>query len=78
MGDALNQSLIELEAHTGLGPTFAARLLGCAYPTYAQYRSGLRKLPQYHQNHVQALLLLSPAQLRLLIEEHAYGDRKSR
>jgi DNA-binding transcriptional regulator YdaS (Cro superfamily) len=65
-----NLILTELETHTDLGPTFAARLLGVAYPTYAQYRSGRRELPQYHSNHIQALLLLSPVALRQLIKEH--------
>lgn len=69
----MNTTLIDFEAHTGLGPTYAARLLGVAYPTYAQYRSGRRVLPQYHQNHIQALRLLPEASLRALIEEHANG-----
>lgn len=75
---ALNTVLVEFEARVALGPTYAARLLGVAYPTYAQYRSGRRVLPDYHRNHIQALLALSPRVLRSLIEEHAYGDKPPR
>lgn len=66
----LNPVLLDFEQRTGLGPTFAARLIGTAYPTYAQYKSGARPLPRYHRNHVQALLLLSPVVLEQLIQEH--------
>lgn len=69
----MNPILLQFEAHVRLGPTYAARLLGIAYPTYAQYRSGRRPLPHYHQNHIQALRLLPEAALRALIEEHANG-----
>lgn len=46
---------------------------GTGYSTYAQYRSGLRPLPRYHKNHVQALLLLQPDALAILIKEHTHG-----
>lgn len=49
---------------------------GTGYSTYAQYRSGLRPLPRYHKNHVQALLLLQPDALAILIKEHAHGGSK--
>lgn len=70
-----NTVLLDFEVRVDLGPTFAARLLGVAYPTYAQYRSGRRVLPDYHRNHIQALLALSPRALRTLIEEHANGGK---
>lgn len=70
----INPILKALEYHTELGPTFAARVLGVAYPTYAQYRSGRRVLPTYHHRHIQALMGLQPAVLALLIEEHAHGN----
>lgn len=76
MGQDANSLLTDFEARAGLGPTYAARLIGCAYPTYAQYRSGSRVLPKYHQHHIQALLLLPAPLLRQLIEEHANGNRK--
>lgn len=69
----MNPVLLDFEQRTGLGPTFAARLIGTAYPTYAQYKSGVRPLPRYHRNHVQALLLLAPDVLQRLIEEHVHG-----
>ena len=56
---AMNETLITLERTIGLGATYAARLLGVAYPTYAQYRSGRRELPLYHQRHIEL-----PAQLQ--------------
>lgn len=34
------------------GPVTAAKCLGCAYVTYAQYRAGSRELPLYHQRHM--------------------------
>lgn len=71
----MNPILLNFETRIGLGATFAARLLGTAYPTYAQYKSGDRPLPRYHRNHVQALLLLAPDVLQQLIEEHCYGSR---
>lgn len=67
---ALNAILVDFEEKTGLGPTYAAKLLGTSYVTYAQYRSGRRALPRYHQNHIQALLLLPGRMLERLIEEH--------
>lgn len=70
-----NQVLIGFETHADLGPTFAAKLIGVAYPTYAAYRSGSRDLPDYHRNHVQALLLLPPKALDDLIEEHVHGAK---
>lgn len=70
----MNATLIHFEARVKLGPTRAARLLGVAYPTYAQYRSGRRPFPSYHSNHVQALLLLAPEHLHALIQEHVNGS----
>jgi len=69
----MNATLVHFEAQVRLGPTRAARLLGVAYPTYAQYRSGRRPFPTYHAHHVQALLLLAPEHLSALIKEHAHG-----
>ena len=71
----INPVLSSLECHTALGPTFAARLLGVAYPTYAQYRSGRRELPLYHHRHIEALIALDVSVLTQLIKEHAYGNR---
>lgn len=72
--DPANATIAAFEAHIELGPTFAARLLGVAYPTYAQYRSGRRSLPQYHVNHIHALLGLSPVALGKQIERWVYGQ----
>jgi hypothetical protein len=71
---AINPVLLELERHTALGPTYVARLMGMAYITYAQCRSGRRPLQLYHQRHVESLLALHPEVLAKLIKEHAYGN----
>lgn len=67
----INQTLLRFEQRTKLGPTYAARLLGLAYVTYAQCKSGARPLQTYHERHVEALLLLPAATLNKLIERHA-------
>jgi hypothetical protein len=69
----MNEILIRFEKVTGLGPTYAARLLGVAYVTYAQYRNLSRPLQLYHARHVEALLSLPKPQLTKLIERHAHG-----
>lgn len=68
----MNSLLLTLETHTKLGPTYAARLLGTKYPTYAQYRSGRRVLPRYHAQHIRVLMLLPADSLAAIIREHAY------
>lgn len=73
MAITMNQ-IIELEDYTGLGATQAALLLGVAYPTYAQYKSGRREIQRYHLNHIQALLLLPRKSLNQLIGEHVHGN----
>lgn len=65
-----------LEDRIGLGPTFAARLLGIAYVTYAQVRCGDRPLQLYHERHIESLMLLDAPSLASLIERHARGNRK--
>jgi hypothetical protein len=71
----LNDTLITFETRTALGPTYAARLIGVAYITYAKYRSGARALPRYHAHHIQALLMLPAPSLQALIKEHANVQR---
>lgn len=66
----INQTLLRLEQRTKLGPTYAAKLLGLAYVTYAQCKSGSRPLQTYHERHVEALLLLPAAALSKLIERY--------
>lgn len=70
----MNKTLISFEKKIGLGSTFAARLLGVAYPTYASYRNQSRELPLYHARHVRHLLLLQDDVLRREIEEIANGN----
>jgi hypothetical protein len=70
----MNETLLLLERTTGLGPTKAARLLGVAYVTYAQYRSGYRPLQTYHARHIEVILLLSRRELERLIERHINGN----
>lgn len=69
----MNTILLNLEAHTKLGPTFAAKLIGTKYPTYAQYRSGRRTLPRYHAQHIRVLMLLPADALAAIIQDHVYG-----
>lgn len=69
-----NETLVRFERKTKLGPTYAARLLGLAYVTYAQCKSGSRPLQTYHERHIEALLLLPHASLQKLIERHANGN----
>lgn len=71
----MNAILLRFEKSIGLGATYAARLLGVAYPTYAQYRSGRRELPLYHERHIEALLRLSDSELTGLIEKHGYTTK---
>lgn len=66
----VNKVLLDFEGHIGMGPTFACQLLGVAYPTYAQVRSGSRTLQKYTLRHIQALTLLPSETLQSLIEEH--------
>jgi len=68
-----NATLVDFEAHVGLKSTYACRLIGMAYPTYAAYRSCARPLPRYHQNHVQDIKRLSRRELGKLINERIYG-----
>ncbi len=74
----MNHILLNFEKHYALGPTFAAQLLGIAYPTYAAYRSGARELPLCRQRHVESLMLHNAEQRKQLIEEHVHVTRKRR
>ncbi len=65
--------LLQFESHTALGPTFAARLLGLPYISYAQYRSGTRPLKKQLVFHMEAVMLLEPEVLRQLIAEVVHG-----
>lgn len=72
----MNEILLRLERATGLGPTKAARLLGVAYVTYAQYRSQHRSLQKYHARHIEAILLLSRRDLDRLIERYVHDSNQ--
>lgn len=61
--------LIEFEAHAGLGPVAASRVLGLAYPTYAQIRSGRRPMQRYHEVHVRMAMALQRSALEAFIKE---------
>lgn len=69
MSGTENKTLVAFERMCGVGPTRAARVLGVAYPTYAQYRSGRRELPLYHHLHIAALKLLSKEALNATVKE---------
>jgi hypothetical protein len=68
---APNPLLVSLESRTGLGPTYAAALLGMPYITYSQYRSGKRPLKSTVVRHIELVLFLNPEQLLIWIESHA-------
>ena len=69
-----NPLLVELETQTGLGPTYAASLLGMPYITYSQYRSGKRPLKLTVERHIELVLFLNPKQLLAWIEKHGHHD----
>lgn len=66
---APSQFLVDFEDKIGLGATFAARILGIAYPTYAAYRSASRELPQYHINQIHLITLLSATARKAYIQD---------
>lgn len=70
-----NKTLEAFEQRTKLGPTYACELLAIPYSTYAQLRNGTRTMKTQTHRHIQALLLLSDANLIGLIEEHVRGRR---
>lgn len=76
MGFRVNKVLLDFEKHTHLGPTYAAELLGVAYSTYAQVRSGSRGLQPYLQRHIEAVCLLPKETLANLISEHVRDGRR--
>jgi len=71
----MNAILVEFEKRNGIGPTYAARLLGIAYPTYAAYRSDSRVLPRYHFCQIRAISFMGDADRAQYIKENAYGTR---
>lgn len=66
--------LTNFERHIGLGPTFAARVLGLPYITYAQYRSGTRPLKLSHERHIEVILLLTVPAREQYIRKVLHGD----
>lgn len=66
--------LVEFERRANLGPTFAARVLGLPYITYAQYRSGVRVLKLSHQRHIEVILLLPEQQRQQYIGKVLNGS----
>lgn len=74
----MNKTLTDFEDQTGLEPGGAARVLGVAYVTYSQYRSGMRPMKTYHEYHVQAILLLSERVRAQLIKERTNGHISNR
>ncbi len=69
----MNAILLDFEKRLGVGPVAAARVLGGAYPTYAQYRSGLRDLPTYHAHHIEVLLVENQRAKERIIQERING-----
>lgn len=66
----MNPVLTAFEAKLGLGPVKAARLLGIAYSTYAQYRSCRREIPAYVEHHVETVMLLDRETVMKVVMYH--------
>jgi len=71
-------AIVEFETRTGLGPTYAARLLGIPYISYAQYRNHTRPMKPTLLYHMEVLLLLEKGTLNARIERIAHGNEKGR
>jgi hypothetical protein len=71
-----NPLFLRFEAHTGLGPTQAARLLGIPYITYAQRRSGMRPVKTEHVFHMEVVMLLRKSVLKDRIKEVVHGNQE--
>lgn len=69
-------AFVDFETRTGLGATFAARLLGIPYISYAQYRNQTRPVKTTLLFHMEVLLLLEAKVLRARIERIAHGNEK--
>lgn len=70
----MNALVLEFEKHTQLGPVNAAKLLGYAYSSYAQYKSGARPLKPYLKRHIRVVMMLPREQLKVLIAEVLADD----
>lgn len=62
----------DIERHLSLGPTHVAVFVGMPYISYAQYRSGLRKMKLVHVRHFELILLLTDAQVAMLKEKYCH------
>lgn len=69
-----NPTLVAFEEHIGLGPTYAAELLGMAYSNYAQVRNFTRPLQPYTERHIEAVMLLPTLKLNALKQRHISRD----
>ena len=69
----MNLLLLAFEEELALGPTFAARMLGVAYGTYAHYRSGMRELPNYQCLHIETLMRYPKVERALLIKDRLHA-----
>lgn len=72
--NAPNPVLIYFEEQTGLGPTYAAKLLGMPYITYAQYRSNKRPWKVCHERHIEVILMLESKRRNEYIERIVNGS----
>ena len=71
----MNILLITFEQHVCLGPVDTSRLLGYAYVTYSQWRSGKRPLKTYTKNHIADIMLLPEDSLNALIKTRIYDHK---
>lgn len=77
----MNDTLLNFEKQLSLGPTYAARLLGVAYPTYAAYRAGTRELPLYIERSISVHLqwkqdCAGDAQRESNFQEYTHGKSR--
>lgn len=63
------------ELHTGLEPKEGHKLLGLGYSTYAQYRSGIRPIPDYIERAIEFCMLLENGELNAQIRKHVFNGK---
>lgn len=66
--------LAYFEEQTSLGPTFAAKVLGMPYISYAQYRNFSRPWKTCHERHIEVILMLEPKVRSRYIERMLNGS----
>lgn len=63
-----NPAIDDFERHLVRNSADCAKVLGCAYSTYMEYRSG-KELPRAVANHIDVIFRLPLDRLHVLIQE---------